>query len=135
MPNLAPIDIEDALRLDIMTAAGQGGFSISAPPVPINLGALLPYAVVERIGGTRDELVIDSHMVGVDVWANDWAEAQQTANAIVGYMCSLPYDDSAQHDYLSVNINALPYNNPDPDHADVPRVSFTAQVLVRATEI
>lgn len=138
MPCLIPIDIEDALRLDLTTAARLGGFSFSvaAPPVPTNLGNTLPYAMVERIGGTRDEIVVDTHNVAIDVWANDWAEAQITANKLVGLLCGLPYDDGfLAHDYLSCDINAHPYNNPDPDHQDIPRVSFSAQVLVRAEEI
>lgn len=134
MQYLRPIDIEDALRLDLTTAAQLGGFSCAfgAPPTPKDLGATLPYARIERIGGTRNSLVVDEHYVAVDVWAADWAQAQQAANEVLGLLCALPYSDGLAHDYMGVDINALPYNNPDPDHQDVPRVSFTARVVARA---
>lgn len=137
MSNLKTIDIEDALRLDIMTVAEEGDFPfvVTAPPVPTDLNSLLPCAIVERLGGTRSDIVVDSHMVGVDVWANDWAEAQENANTILGLLSGLPFRDDLKHDYLGIDINAFPYNNPDPEHQDVPRVSFTAQVLVRAAQL
>lgn len=138
MLNLIPLDIEDALRVDLSTAASLGGFSISiaAPPVPYDLGTSLPYAMVERIGGQRDDIVVDTHDVAIDVWADSWADAQLAADKLLGLLCGLPYaDDELEHDYLGVQVNALPYNNPDPDHQDVPRVSFTAFVTARAVEI
>lgn len=135
MPYLTPLDIEDALRSDLTIAANLGGFSCAfgAPPTPKDLGATLPYARIERIGGMRNSLVVDAHDVAIDVWADDWAEAQTAANKVVGLLCGLPYaDDELDHDYLGVDINVLPYNNPDPDHQDIPRVSFTAEVTTRA---
>ena len=38
-----------------------------APPVPEDLGATLPLAVVQRDGGTRLNIVMDSHNVTVYV--------------------------------------------------------------------
>jgi len=136
MRYLIPLDIEDALRVDVSTAASQGGFSfsIAAPPVPANLGASLPYVLVERLGGTRDEVVIDEHIVAVDVWDKDWADAHSVANDVLGVLSALPDTDGLAHDYLEVAVNVLPYDNPDPDHQDIPRVSFTAHVSTRAEE-
>lgn len=135
MSYLMPLDIEDALRIDLGTAAGLGGFSCAfgAPPTPKDLGTTLPYARIERLGGIRNSLVVDEHDVAVDVWADDWASAQEAANKVVGLLCGLPYaDDELDHDYMDAYINALPYNNPDPDHPDLPRVSFNATVTARA---
>lgn len=136
MRYLIPIDIEDALRVDVSTAAALGGFSFSmaAPPTPTDLGASLPYVLVERMGGTRESLVIDEHVVAVDVWDNDWADAHKTANEVLGVMFSLPETEGLSQDYLDVAVNAFPYDNPDPDHEDIPRVSFTAHVSTRAEE-
>lgn len=135
MQNLMPLDIEDALRVDLTTAAELGGFSCAfgAPPTPKNLGDVLPYARIERLGGRRDSLVVDLHDVAIDVWADTWAEAQEAANKVVALLCGLPYaDGELAHDYLGADLNALPYNNPDPQHEDLPRVSFNATVTARA---
>ena len=134
MQTIIPVDIEDALRIDLKRAADLGGFSfgISAPPIPADLGNTLPYVVVERIGGMRESLVVDTHDIGIDVWADEWGEATLAANKVLGLLCGLPYSDDPQVEYLGVEINALPYNNPDPNHQDIPRVSFTAHVKARA---
>ena len=138
MSNLIkPVDIEDAMRLDMTAIAvieDIDGLTIAAPPVPTDLGADLPYVVVERLGGTRDSIVVDTHQVGIDIWANDWAEAQAAANTIVGLVSALPWLTPSEAEYLDADIIAHPYNNPDPDHPDIPRVSITAQVSTRAAD-
>lgn len=136
MRYLVAIDIEDALRQDLPTAATLGGFSIyaAAPPVPETLGSSLPFVIPERVGGTRDSIVIDTHNVSIDVYAKTWGKAQETANKLVGIVAELPDIDGLSADYLEADITTLPYNNPDPRHQDVPRVTFAASVICRAAQ-
>jgi len=126
-------DVEDWLRQDI-PAALQGIYSIygAAPPVPENIGANLPLVIPERIGGNRYSLVIDSHTVAFDVYAHTWAEAQEAAGQVVAAINELPFRTSnAAGVYYSTQITTLPYNNPDPRHPDIPRVSVNASVATR----
>lgn len=126
---LEPADVEDALRIDLSTAACP----VAAPPVPDDLGAELPFAMVERDGGTRMNIVMDSHNVTVSVWAPTWAEAMREANRIAGSVARLPMEPSAKTQWRTAGITGLPSNAPDPAHPTIPRVQFTASVTCRAT--
>ena len=77
----APVDAEDALRRDLASASGADVF---APPVPSDLDARVPCAMVERDGGVRINEVMDSHNVTVSVWAASWAEAMREAGDLAG---------------------------------------------------
>lgn len=126
---LEPVDAEDALRLDLST----DGCPVSAPPVPRDLGASLPVAVVQRDGGTRMNPVMDSHNVTVSVWAASWAEATREANRIAGALARLPSTPGTAVQWRTAEITQLPFAAPDPAHPNVPRVQFAASVTCRAT--
>ena len=134
---LIPIDIEDALQKDITEAAERSGLSISvsAPPIARDLGGgrAMPYAVVERLGGVRSSLVLDKHAVSVDVWDKRWALAQDTASKLLAIILALPDTPDMSVDYISADVDTIPYNNPDVKHEDLPRVTFTVQLTTRAT--
>lgn len=129
-------DIEDLLRQDIPKAL-EGAFLIygAAPPVPETIGTNLPLVIPERIGGNRSSMVIDAHSVAFDVYASTWAEAQEAAGYVVSAISELPYRSDLVGAYYQSTITTLPYNNPDPEHPDIPRVSVNAQVLTRAVSI
>lgn len=133
MQLLVPIDIEDALQKDLSQAAQQGGFSIgvSATPVPSDLGKTIPYAVVTKVGGVRNDIVVDEHIVSIDVWDKRWALVTESANKLAAFLMALPDTPGTSVDYLSVRMDVLPYNNPDVRHVDLPRASFTAAVATR----
>lgn len=126
---LEPVDVEELLRLDLSTETCP----VCAPPVPDDLGATLPVAMVERDGGTRMNLVVDSHNVTVSVWAKTWAEAMTAANALAGAIARLPMIEGTTTQWRTADITGLPSNAPDPAHPTVPRVQLTAQVTCRAT--
>lgn len=130
------VDVEDTLRQDIPEAL-EGAFSIfgAAPPVPESLGSNLPLVIPERIGGSRYSLVLDAHSVAFDVYAATWGEAQEAAGQVVAAISELPYRSGLAGAYYSSEITTLPYNNPDPRHPDIPRVSVNAQVITRAKSI
>lgn len=126
---LEPVDVEELLRLDLTTDACH----VCAQPVPEDLGSALPLAVVERDGGTRMNLVVDSHNVTVSVWAETWAEAMAAANALAGAIARLPMTDGTTTQWRTADLTGLPSNAPDPAHPTIPRVQLTAQVTCRAT--
>lgn len=126
---LEPVDVEELLRLDLTTDECP----VCAPPVPDDLGAVLPIAMVERDGGTRMSLVMDAHDVTVSVWAETWAEAMAAANAIAGAIARLPMTDGTTTQWRTADLTGLPSNAPDPAHPTIPRVQLTAQVTCRAT--
>ena len=137
MHSLIPVDIEDALQTDLNEAAENSGFSIlvGAPPIPTNLGQTIPYATVMRVGGYRTSIVLDTHYVTVDVWGRRWAQAQDSANKLVGLILALPDTPDTSVEYTNASIQSLPYNNPDLKHETLARVSFTVELKTRATDL
>ena len=128
---IEPIDVEDMLRREIMRMVPA--VSVSAPPLAQTFQNHLPHVLVTRTGGSRLNMVIDQHAVSVDVRASSWSSAVTAANRIAGMVVSLPDDTEHLTQWRTVQITALPYSNPDPQHPTVPRVSFTALLTCRAT--
>lgn len=126
---LEPVDAEDLLRIDLST----DGVPVCAPPVPDDLGAALPLAMVRRDGGSRMNLVMDQHNVTVSVWADTWADAMANANRLAGAVVRLPMAEGASTQWRTADITGLPSIAPDPAHPTIPRVQFTASVTCRAT--
>ena len=126
----APVDAEDALRRDLASASGADVF---APPVPSDLDARAPCAMVERDGGVRINEVMDSHNVTVSVWAGTWAEAMREAGDLAGALARLPSFGGASVQWRTAQLTALPFNATDPAHPDIPRVQFAATATCRAT--
>ena len=134
MQLLATVDIEDALQRDLSEAARLSGFSIgvSATPVPDNLGETIPYAVVTKVGGSRSDIVVDEHFVSIDVWDKRWALVTDSASKMVALLLALPDMPDTSVDYLKIDLQISPYNNPDIRHVDLPRATFTAAVTTRS---
>ena len=130
-----PIDIEAAM-------AGwleSNGVTASAPPLSQDYADRLPFVLITRTGGSQRSRVLSTHSIDVDVYAATWAEAQSAANRIAGIVAKAEAEDLTWGDggrtlrcpcYTSVSN--LPYNNPDPRHPNVPRVTFSATVTTRA---
>lgn len=135
MPYLKTRDVEDAIRQDL--GAILTDYTVIAPPIPDSLGNSLPLLVVYRLGGGRDDIVVEEHDISIDVYASRWSTAQDAANVAVAVLLGLA--DSVELasgvDWLDTDINALPYNNPDPRHEDIPRVTFSAMVTCRPEAI
>lgn len=132
---VTPIDIEAALAGYLF---GKG-VTASAPPLSADYADRLPFVLITRTGGSQRSRVLSTHSIDVDVYAATWAEAQSAANRIAGYVAQAELEDLTWRDgaltlwcpcYTS-KAN-MPYNNPDPRHPNVPRVTFSATVTTRA---
>lgn len=124
------IDIETALY----NALASDGFSASAHALPASLGADLPHIHVERTGGTRSDIVIDTHFVDFDVYASDEAAAMEHASNMCGWVMNLVGEALGTYCY-GANITTLPYNNPDPRHPNVARATLKTQLITRIREV
>lgn len=138
MQIVAPIDIEDALRIDLTTlyeTLDIAGVTFSAPPVEPTLGELPATGVVvcfRRVGGTRDDLVVDTHAVSVDVYAATWADAIDEANRLAGVIAQLPYQATTRIRYQAVEIATAPYELPDTSNPVLPRSRMLINFIVKA---
>ena len=129
----AYIDIEGAL-------ADKFGPGTSAPPLPE--GFSLPFALFTRTGGDTSDRVYTTHDVSVDVYADTWAQAQQSAAELAGLIAdldgrSIGYTSNGTRIEAPVYVSACqaPYNNPDPKHPNVPRVTFMATLATRTIRL
>lgn len=102
-------------------------YPCSAPPIPQELEA--PCVVFTRTGGSTSDLVVDTSSVMVHCYGLTWAGAMAIADDVAGVCKALPYLDNV---VTASALNTLPYNNFDPQHPDVPRVSFTALITTRS---
>lgn len=124
-----PVDIEETIA-DI--------YGIHATPKPADLGASLPYAVVSRTGGGRADLVVDNHFVDVDVYSDpdDWAGATAEASRLLALMADCINKQASNGAVLyAATVEALPYNNPDPDHPTLARSTFSMRVTARGAVV
>lgn len=132
MQIVQPIDIEDALRVDVGEYAS--GFLCCAQPAPDDLepGTVCFMAV----GGSSATEVSHEYSVRVDVWERTDADAIASANYIAGVIASLSLRDPASgRHYLDAQINAIPYLNYDPLRPTMPRASFRVEVALRGVPI
>lgn len=130
MQLVAPIDIEDALRQDVVLL----GVETFAPPAPDSL--VPPCVCFESLGGTSQTPVSHEYDVSVDCWASTEAEAMALANTVCGLVCSLPIQElQSGRQYVTSDVNATPYLNPDPLRPIVPRATFRVTVSIRGKAI
>ena len=127
MQLVKPIDIEDALRVDLAAILGSS-YKCFAPPQPDDLTA--GSVMVTALGGASNGEVSNEHDVSIDCWASTEAAAVTLGNTVAGYVASLPMRATTTP-YKGAYINALPYINPDPTRPLLPRVTFRATVTVR----
>lgn len=131
----AYIDIEAAL-------ADKFGTGTSAPPLPEAFSASLPWVLFTRTGGDASDRVYTAHDVSVDVYAATWAQAQAYAAEMAGLIADLPgrnvgYTEGGTRTEAPVYTASCqaPYNNPDPKHPNVPRVTFMANLATRTIRL
>ena len=128
---MKPADIEGALAAQFANT--------SAPPLPEDFAGTLPFALFTRVGGSISERVVNSHSLSIDVYASTSAAAQAAAadllegvSALEGQSISWTEGtDTVATPVYEVDCG-IPYNNPDPLHPNVPRVTFTATLATRA---
>ena len=124
------IDIEAAL----VDAAGS---NVSAAPLPEDFAENLPWALFTRTGGDIVSRVYCTHNVSVDVYDSTWAAAQASASQAVSFLYALEgniigYGNPPEAEAAVYTVSCqAPYNNPDPKHPNVPRVTFLATLATR----
>lgn len=129
MQVVAPIDIEDALRIDLSSLID--GVRFFAPPLPPDLKSY--DVVIERVGGSRVSGSSHEYDVTVGCYADNDAEAVALANLVQGYIVSLPFRDTSTQ-YGNANAN-LPYSDFDPRAQNLRRQSFRATVVCPGQDI
>ena len=137
------IDIEAGLAAALSTVSSD--ITVSAPPLSADYAANLPFVLVTRTGGTdlggTAGRVYTTHNVDVDVYAPTWELAQMVGSVMWAAIKALPgemltYDwpeddgDEVSAPVYTADCGA-PYNNPDPKHPNVPRVTFPATLATR----
>lgn len=132
MQIVSPIDIEDALRIDLSEIVPDVTFYTT--PVPDDLDADKDSVAFTQLGGGAASPVSNEHDVSVDVWAETPGRAFALANKIQGIVVSLPVRQfKSGRDYKSAAA-ILPYNNPDPARPLIPRYTFSATVGIRGIQ-
>lgn len=135
------IDIEEALRVDLSAvyeAGGKTGFSFSATPIPPELGEIPLDNVlvcIRRVGGTRNDLVVDTHSVAIDVYTTTWEEGISEADFLAGVISQLPYQSGMSIQYLTCSIATTPYELPDAENPIFPRVRMLVEIEAKASII
>lgn len=128
MQVVSPIDIEDALRVDLAAIIGDS-VTCCAPPAPDDLEAMTVCATA--LGGDEQTVVSYEYDVSVDCWAATWAEAQALAREVAGIVASLPYRTPTSGRHYATASAMPPYPNPDPRRPLLPRATFRATVGLR----
>jgi hypothetical protein len=127
MQIVKPVDIEDALRVDLATLLPK--VSVYAQPAPDDLAA--NSVCVNCLGGFPTSPVSHGYDVLVDVWAKTPGAAMELACTVQGLVASLPVRSFASgNDWKTAEANP-PYNNPDPNRPRIPRCTFRATVGIR----
>ena len=119
-------DIETALYKALV----EEKYSASAHSLPTTLGDAFPHVHVVRTGGDTADLVIEGNNVDFDIYAEDQADAMTAASNLCAWVRSLAGKWIGAPCYVS-EIVTLPYNNPDPRHPTIGRVTFKARITTR----
>lgn len=124
MQVVKPIDIEDALRIDL--AALLDGLRVFAVPIPPDLRA--GDVVIESFGPYRISGASHGYDVTIGCYATDEADAMANADEIAGYVASLPLRATATQ-YSNANIMNGPYHDYDPRAPHLARCSIRASLV------
>ena len=123
----SPIDIEDALRIDL--SALISGVRVFAPPIPPDLTA--NDVLVTSVGGARVSGASHEYDVSVDCYAANEAAAVALADEVHGMIVSLPLRSTATQ-YSNANAGT-PYQNNDPRAPQLARRTFRATLVCPGT--
>ena len=118
-----PIDIEDALRVDLDALMDLRFF---APPIPPNLGS--GDVLIQSLGNGQVSAVSNDYDVTIGCYADDEAEAIEYARIVAGYVSSLPLRDTATQ-YNNATVTNGPYLDNDPRAPQLARYSFRATLI------
>ena len=131
MQSVIPIDAEAALAEDL---SAYWGHPVYPTPLPDDYQSSLPCALVSLVGGGNSTMVTYEHDVSIDVYAPTFGAAITEANILAGIFSDLQHRiTAAGRQWLTSEVNSLPYANPDPNNYKVPRASFAAIASIRGT--
>lgn len=110
--------------------------STSAHALPASLGEKLPHIHIVRTGGYTTDLVIETHNLDFDVYADDAADAMTAAADFCGYIRieGPKIAEASSGEKMTVyssEVMTLPYDNPDPRHPNIARATIKAQIKAR----
>ena len=123
MQVVSPIDVENALRIDLSTLFANI-YRVYCKPIRPDLAA--GDVVIYPLGGARVSGASHDYDVSIDCYAADDALARSMVNEVQGACVSLPLR-STQTQYSNVNAN-LPYSNYDPRSPQLTRYTFRATI-------
>ena len=125
MQALKPLDFAYLVAQDICAICD---IDACATPIPENLGDALPLAVVYNVGGSRVDLTVDRAALSVDVYAATPADAMSWAAVCCAACAAFPDYSGGAVQWYQCDVNTLPYDNPDPRHPTIPRVTFVCDL-------
>ena len=126
-----PIDIADVLQ----AALNEGGRAACARPLPYDLASSLPLTLVETIGGSRRDVVLDRFAVRFYTWADTEADAIAESSFVMAWLLAHEGERMGGTTVYRVAPSAMPYPAHDTSHPDLSRACFTAYVYARASTI
>lgn len=126
---LYPCDIEEEVRLALTPI-----ISASAPPLPRSFQNEMPFCLITQTGGRTTDIVLDTFGLSVDVYADTWAQAKTKANEVVAHLRTFAGDVLNNVQWYSVDVESLPYNNPDPNNENLARCTFYLTISIRELE-
>lgn len=128
MQLIEPIDIEDALRIDL---GANLPYRVMAQPIPPDLMA--GDVIVYSLGGQKTSEVTNSYDVSIDCYAADEAAAVLMANEVYSVFNSLPVRETAtQYNETRANIA---YSNHDQRAPQLARRTFRGAAIVPGTRL
>ena len=115
----------------LVSELSSRGFGISASEVPRDLAGRLPHVHVVATGGVAAGFVQEWRYCDMDVYACGYAEAHETASRLSAAVRDLDGGAVGPAVCYRASVATPAYDNPDPDHPTLPRVTLKAQFLMR----
>ena len=137
MQIVEPMDIEDALRIDVGEVLKSLNMNpkarCTASPAPDDLKAHT--VTFTQVGGADQTSVSHVYDVSIDVWGATPGGALNLANKVQGIISSLPMREFSSGRQYKTAEARIPYPNPDPNRPRLLRFSFNAAIGIRGESI
>ena len=131
MQALVPVDVAETCRLWLTAHYVDA----CCDPLPNDLERRLPLVLVQPMGGSRTDVVVDSFGVRLYAWADTYEQAIATVSEAAGVLAAMAGQTVDGSPCYAARVDALPYPAYDPSHPDISRACTTATVTMRAKTI